>query len=102
VIAARAGTVVRLGSGGNAGLSIDLLAVDGLHCDFYAHLDELSPALTEGVPVERGQTLGIVGTTGNAAADAPHLHFAVRRLAPGQSCWEGDPIDPVPLLRHDS
>jgi len=102
VIAASAGRVARLGSGGTAGLSVELIAADGLHCYFYAHLDAVSPALAEGSEVERGQTLGVVGTTGNAPADAPHLHFAVRRLAPGDGCGDGVPVDPAPLLRADS
>jgi murein DD-endopeptidase MepM/ murein hydrolase activator NlpD len=101
VVAVRAGTIARLGSGGNAGLSIDLLGGDGRHCYFYAHLGGLAPGLREGLRVERGATLGSVGTSGNAAPDAPHLHFAIRRLDPGQGCWDGEPLDPAPLLRVD-
>jgi murein DD-endopeptidase MepM/ murein hydrolase activator NlpD len=99
VVAVSDGIVARLGQGGEAGLSIDLLGAAGRHCFFYAHLDERSAGLVEGARVERGQELGRVGTTGNAAQDAPHLHFAVRRLSPGQGCWEGYPVDPAPLLR---
>ena len=99
VVAVSDGTVARLGEGGNAGLSIDLLA-DG-YCFFYAHLEALSPGLSEGARVERGETLGTVGTSGNAAAAAPHLHFAVRRLTGAQDCWAGEPVDPAPLLPGD-
>lgn len=98
VVAVERGTVARLGSGGSAGLSIDLLGRSGRRCYFYAHLESTAPGLAAGTRVERGQSLGTVGTTGNAPEDAPHLHFAVRRLAAGESCGEGDPVDPAPLL----
>ena len=47
--------------------------------------------------VVRGQTIGYVGTTGNAPAGAPHLHFAVHSRA-GGGCWSGAAVDPVPLF----
>ena len=31
--------------------------------------------------LERGDPVGYVGVTGNAAKDAPHLHFAVAELS---------------------
>ena len=49
--------------------------------------------------VRRGQVLGYVGITGNAAPDAPHLHFAIFRLTPEKQWWKGDPVNPFGLLR---
>jgi peptidoglycan LD-endopeptidase LytH len=52
---------------------------------YYAHLD--SQAVSSGVHVNIGDTLGFVGNTGNARTTPPHLHFGVYR--PGEG-----PIDP--------
>jgi murein DD-endopeptidase MepM/ murein hydrolase activator NlpD len=49
--------------------------------------------------VERGETIGYVGTTGNAPPGTPHLHFAILRLGPERQWWEGEPIDPYLVLR---
>jgi murein DD-endopeptidase MepM/ murein hydrolase activator NlpD len=65
---------------------------------YYAHLDAYAPELAEGQVLRRGQVLGFVGVTGNASADAPHLHFAVFVLGPERHWWEGAPLNPYPLL----
>lgn len=44
---------------------------------YYAHLDRWFPGIHEGMRVRKGQTLGFVGTTGNAVNTPPHLHFQV-------------------------
>ena len=53
--------------------------------------------LREGQPVEKGDPIGYVGTTGNAPPNTPHLHFTIFKLAPGKRWWEGTPINPYPL-----
>jgi murein DD-endopeptidase MepM/ murein hydrolase activator NlpD len=65
---------------------------------YYAHLERYVEGLAEGQRVRRGQLLGFVGTSGNAAPDTPHLHFAIFRLGPEKQWWVGEPIDPYPLL----
>jgi murein DD-endopeptidase MepM/ murein hydrolase activator NlpD len=65
---------------------------------YYAHLDAYAPELAEGQVLRRGQVLGFVGASGNASADAPHLHFAVFVLGPERHWWEGAPLNPYPLL----
>ena len=42
---------------------------------YYAHLDR--QLATSGQRVKRGDTLGLVGNTGNATTTGPHLHFGV-------------------------
>ena len=65
---------------------------------YYAHLDRYAPGLTEGQEVKRGETIGFVGSTGNAAENAPHLHFAIFELGPDRRWWKGKAIDPYPYL----
>ena len=38
-------------------------------------------------------------STGNASPDAPHLHFAIFRQTPEHRWWQGEPINPYPVLR---
>lgn len=64
----------------------------------YGHLDAYAPGLADGQPIVRGQKLGIVGTTGNAPANTPHLHFAIARSANVNEWWKGTPVNPYPLL----
>ena len=66
---------------------------------YYAHLDGYAPDLIEGQVVRRGQTIGFVGTSGNAPPETPHLHFAIFRLGPEKKWWEGDALDPALVLR---
>ena len=44
---------------------------------YYAHLD--SQLVRPGQIVSRGDTLGLVGNTGNARTTPPHLHFGIYR-----------------------
>ena len=68
---------------------------------YYAHLDRLAAGIAEGRAVRAGDVIGYVGTTGNAPAGAPHLHFAVYELGDTPRRWGGRPINPVPLWRKD-
>lgn len=97
VIAADDGTIVRLLTSANGGLTVYELDPTTSYCYYYAHLDGYAPGLREGQTVRRGETVGYVGSTGNAQRHAPHLHFAVFRLGPGKRWGEGTPLDPFPL-----
>jgi murein DD-endopeptidase MepM/ murein hydrolase activator NlpD len=65
---------------------------------YYAHLERYAPGLREGDAVGRGAVIGYVGTSGNAPADTPHLHFAIFRLNADRRWWEGDPVDPFKVF----
>ena len=65
----------------------------------YAHLDSYAPGLRDGSILQRGQVIGAVGSTGNAVASAPHLHFALARSADVRQWWKGTAIDPLPILQ---
>lgn len=64
----------------------------------YGHLDSYAPGLVEGMPLEQGQLLGYVGSTGDAAPGAPHLHFAIAMGHPSVAWWKGEPVNPFPLF----
>jgi len=69
-----------------------------VYCYYYAHLDGYVAGLREGMRVERGDVIGFVGSTGNADARAPHLHFAIFELGPEKLWWKGKAVDPYPGL----
>tara|TARA_R110001592_G_scaffold105579_3_gene296794 strand:- start:43521 stop:44792 length:1272 start_codon:yes stop_codon:yes gene_type:complete len=57
---------------------------------YYAHLD--SQLVNIGQRVKLGDTLGLVGNTGNARTTAPHLHFGIYRKGRGAK-------NPLPFLQ---
>jgi len=98
VIAADDGTIVKLFYSERGGTTIYQFDPSEQYCYYYAHLDRYAEGLREGQSVTRGQVLGYVGTSGNAPPDTPHLHFAIFRLGPEKHWWQGEPINPQPLL----
>lgn len=57
----------------------------------YGHMDSIDPAIKKGKTIERGVTLGKVGSTGLSTGD--HLHYEVHkdgvRVDPIQYCYDG-------------
>lgn len=98
VLAAADGSVAKLFTSARGGLTVYQFDPSGTWAYYYAHLDRYAPGLAEGQALRRGEVIGYVGSSGNASADAPHLHFAVFVLGPEKRWWEGTPIDPYPLL----
>ena len=101
VLAAEDGTIKKLFDSKAGGLSIYQFDPSQAYCYYYAHLDSYAPSLKEGMPVKKGDVIGYVGSTGNAAEDAPHLHFAIFQLTSEKQWWKGEPINPYPILRGD-
>jgi murein DD-endopeptidase MepM/ murein hydrolase activator NlpD len=93
------GRIARLFSSAAGGLTIYLIEESETFCYYYAHLERYDAGLREGDRVARGQIIGYVGTTGNAPANAPHLHFAIFRLTSERQWWKGEPLNPYPVLR---
>lgn len=98
VLAAAEGNVVKLFNSKPGGLTVYLFDDSQTHCYYYAHLDRYATGLKEGMLLRQGDVLGYVGTTGDAPANTPHLHFEVHILGPDKHWWEGTPIDPYALL----
>jgi len=105
VVAVEDGVIQKLFLSKPGGITIYEFDRVGVFCYYYAHLERYAPGLTEGMPVKRGDTIGYVGTTGNAPPETPHLHFAILRLGPEKHWWQGTAMDPYPVLmklvKHD-
>jgi peptidoglycan LD-endopeptidase LytH len=98
VLAAADGRIEKLFTSADGGLTIYERSLDGRLIYYYAHLDGYAPGLAEGQMVKRGQKIATVGSTGNADPAAPHLHFAVNEIRPGEPWYGGRAINPYPLL----
>jgi murein DD-endopeptidase MepM/ murein hydrolase activator NlpD len=99
VLAAADGTLEKLFfSHGGGGITAYVRSPDRRWMYYYAHLDRYAPGLSEGQHLRRGDPIGFVGSTGDANPAAPHLHFAISRMDPGDGFWQGTPINPYPLL----
>jgi murein DD-endopeptidase MepM/ murein hydrolase activator NlpD len=99
VLAVEDGTIAKLFWSNAGGHTIYQFDPSRRFAYYYAHLDRYADGLTDGQTVRRGDVIGFVGTTGNANAETPHLHFAIFQLTPERHWWEGTPIDPYPVLR---
>jgi murein DD-endopeptidase MepM/ murein hydrolase activator NlpD len=93
------GTVVKLFTSKEGGLTVYQFDNARELCYYYAHLDRYAQGLKEGTLLRRGDVLGYVGSTGNASEEGPHLHLAVFKLGPEKEWWKGTAIDPLPLLQ---
>lgn len=83
------GTILRHSTSRLGGLGLYLAGDDG-HQYYYAHLQEILPGYGPGRRVEAGELIARNGSTGNATANAPHVHFEVR---PGG----GGHVNPYPF-----
>jgi murein DD-endopeptidase MepM/ murein hydrolase activator NlpD len=100
VLAAAAGTVEKLFVSERGGTTVYVRSPDRRTIYYYAHLDGYAPGLAERQQVRGGHVLGYVGSTGDASPDGPHLHFGMSTARPEESWWQGQPINPYPLLRR--
>src|SRR5690348_14833976 len=82
VHAVQDGTIRKLFESRAGGTTIYEFDPEEIYCFYYAHLDRYAEGLHEGMTVRKGDMIGYVGSTGNAAREAPHLHFAIVKLGP--------------------
>ncbi|TKB99670.1 peptidoglycan DD-metalloendopeptidase family protein [Pedobacter cryotolerans] len=88
VLAVAAGTVTRVNTNNLGGKVVWFRPNGKDYTLYYAHLDEQS--VTEGEAVVVGDTLGRMGTTGNAIGGLPHLHLGIYT--------NGGAVDPLPFV----
>jgi murein DD-endopeptidase MepM/ murein hydrolase activator NlpD len=99
VIAAAGGTVEKLFHSDEGGNTIYVRSPDRKTIHYYAHLDRYADGLHEGKALKQGETIGFVGSTGDANPAAPHLHFEIMRTTPEAKWYEPKvDVDPYPLL----
>jgi murein DD-endopeptidase MepM/ murein hydrolase activator NlpD len=89
IFAVMGGTITRAGSNSLGGIALTLRADNGDQF-YYAH--QSANLVGEGARVSAGQMIARIGTTGNAAGTAPHLHFERR---PGG----GGAVNPTGFVR---
>jgi len=92
LVAIESGVISRMRNGGLGGITVWLNGNSG-DSFYYAHLNSWASGLNEGQSVSAGQAIGTVGTSGNAPANVPHLHF---EFHPGG----GSAVNPTPLVRQ--
>lgn len=100
VLSASDGRVQRLFTSPAGGLMVYASDPSNRFVLMYGHLDRYANGLADGMPLHRGDTIGYVGTSGNAPPTVPHLHFAIARTTNVTRWWTGLPVDPRPLLRR--
>ena len=94
VVAAMGGRVLAKRNNALGGISMYVVDHDREFVYYYAHLDRYARGVNEGDDVQQGRVLGYVGTTGNAPASFPHLHFQVLRVDPRRrDWWNGPAVD---------
>lgn len=100
VLAVNDGKLVKLFNSKQGGLTIYQFDQTETYAYYYAHLDSYAAGITEGKILKRGDLIGYVGSTGNASTEAPHLHFAIFVLTPEKKWWQGEAINPYPMLTN--
>jgi murein DD-endopeptidase MepM/ murein hydrolase activator NlpD len=100
VVAAADGVIARFFDSVPGGTTIYQFTTDRKYMLYYAHLQKRAEGIKPGDPVVRGQLLGYVGDTGNAGRGNFHLHFSVAVVRDPARYWEGDYLNPFPLLRR--
>ena len=102
ILSVQDGRVLKLSKNPKGGITVYATDLEERYVYYYAHLDRYHPSLYSGRPVLRGDTLGYVGTTGNSPPNLPHLHFQVMHMPADRKYWNGEPINPYPMLRQST
>jgi murein DD-endopeptidase MepM/ murein hydrolase activator NlpD len=99
VLAVEDGRIAKLFLSKPGGITLYQFDPGGEFAYYYAHLDAYADGIAEGGILRKGQVIGYVGSSGNASANAPHLHFAIYKLGPEKQWWRGAPLNPFLVWR---
>ena len=94
------GIILRMSSNTLGGITIYTADPNRQFVYYYAHLERYHRDLIPGDAIQKGDTLGYVGTTGNAPKGVPHLHFQIMIWPADGKWWNGEPVNPYPVLRN--
>jgi peptidoglycan LD-endopeptidase LytH len=100
VVAADDHIIGRLSEGPVGGIVIYATDPEMRFTYYYAHLESYRRGLAVGDRIAKGSVIGYVGTTGNAPANMPHLHFQVMKRGV-RNWWDGPSINPLPFFALD-
>ncbi len=98
ILSADDGKILRMTTSSLGGISMYTVDPESRLVYYYAHMERYNDGMSPGRTIMKGDTLGFVGTTGNAPKDLPHLHFQVMRWPADGKYWNGEPIDPFLAL----
>ena len=98
ILAADDGKILRMSTSSLGGITMYTVDAQVRLVYYYAHMEHYNEGMYVGRMVARGDTLGFVGTTGNAPKNLPHLHFQVMRWSADGKFWNGEPINPYAAL----
>ena len=98
VLSTDSGRIIKLYRNEAGGLMVYAADCSERFIYYYAHLDRYETGLKEGMRVARGDTIGFVGTTGNAPKDYPHLHFGIMRSLDIKRWSRGTPVNPAKVF----
>ena len=100
VVACADGEIAKFFDSKLGGTTIYQYSADHKYVYYYAHLQRRADNLKEKDFVKQGTLIGYVGDTGNAGTGNFHLHFSIAILGDPKRYWEGEYINPFPLLKN--
>jgi murein DD-endopeptidase MepM/ murein hydrolase activator NlpD len=98
VLAAADGQIIKLFNSERGGITLYQLGTDNRTIYYYAHLERYADGITENRFARRGEIIGYVGDSGNAGKDNCHLHFSIWLVTDPKRFWDGENVNPYPLL----
>ncbi len=100
VMAVANGTIARLFTSDKGGITLYQFSPDQKFIFYYAHLERYADGIKDGKQLKQGEVIAYVGDTGNAVPGNYHLHFAIWRVPDPKKYWDGENLNPFPLLRN--